>query len=131
MSGPAHSSPEGAADSTEAARFLLVNHTEDPLVYEVFHPMMARPVRHQLRVDLEDPPPNFVEAGEAAALWACDALPSRTGSELKLYRVDRSGGEPSAPARLSKSVEITEARIAAWRQNGCRFEVKDWQENGS
>lgn len=104
----------------------LINQADAALVYLAFNPRWGRPLKMQMEVDLDNPPPEFVPQDSSAALWDCDALEDYEGFTLHLYRVEPpADGGSDATAYLAESIEMTTDRFAALRGDGCRLEVEE------
>ena len=129
---PEEGSGDASAGAAQSDSLTLVNRTDTAFVYLAFHPKTARPQPAQVEVDLGDPGPAYVAAGDSAyvtagdsrGLWACDSLEQYENYTLHLYRIP-AGAQGVVQAPLARSVVLTTERLNAARHRCCRLEIGD------
>lgn len=125
-------SEEGALSSryVKTDSLVLVNRTDTAFTFLAFHPKTARPQPAEVEVDLGDPGPGYVAAGDSAfvkdgtssGLWSCDSIEQYENYTLHLYRIP-SGARGIVEALLARSVVLTSERLDLALDRSCRIEI--------
>ncbi len=109
-------SPETPSSSQQEV--LLENATGAPLVFALFAPGSARPLRQFIQVDLSSPPPTYVLPGNTAPLFPCSEVSNQVGATIHLYQISAVSDE-EATAELASSVRLDAPRLSELSPPAC------------
>lgn len=109
----------------------VVNATDQPLYFIYMPARSARPLRQEMPLSLNAPPPEYLEPGREAPLRGvtCANRDRLTGDTLLLYRIGAPDDDERATAILSSKRTFTPDVLSTLADQNCRMVIDSLDES--